>query len=104
MEIILTSEQSAVLQNEGHRDPTAAAVRRPWAPMTPEQLDALRPQNKQAAPETPPMEAKRIAYQSGVSALEGLVLRIQELEFFVAELRMNRTEMKLALAELKSKL
>jgi hypothetical protein len=73
--------------SEATYDPTAAAVRRPWAPMTPEQLDALRPQNKVTAPETPAQEARRIGYQSGVQVLEGLALRLQALEREVAELR-----------------
>jgi hypothetical protein len=69
------------------RDPTAAAVSKPWQPMTPAQLDALRPQNKVAPPETPAQEAKRVAYQSGVAALEGVILRLQAVERELAELR-----------------
>jgi hypothetical protein len=47
-------------------------------PMTPEQLDALRP--KPVSEHPVGTEAKRIAYQAGVSALEGIILRIEELE------------------------
>jgi hypothetical protein len=72
------------------RDPTFAACHRPWAPMTPEQLDAYRPKPEAAVPETPAQEAKRIAYQMGVSALEGIILRLQSLEREVAELRATK--------------
>jgi hypothetical protein len=59
-------------------DPTREAVSRPRVPMTPAQLDALRPKPKSEQPAG--SEAKRIAYQSGVTALEPLILRIEELE------------------------
>jgi hypothetical protein len=63
------------------RDPTRAACNRPWKPMSPEQLDAYRPQNRvTAAPETPAQEASRIAYETGVTGLGPLVLRIIALE------------------------
>jgi len=70
------------------RDPTRAAVSRPWSPMTPEQLDAYRPQNRaNATVETPAQQASRITYQTGITGLGPLVLRIIALEKLVAELK-----------------
>jgi hypothetical protein len=59
-------------------DPTYELTRRPRLPMTPEQLDALRPKPKAEQPVG--SEAKRIAYQAGVSALEPLILRLEQVE------------------------
>jgi hypothetical protein len=73
--------------SEATQDPTAAAVRRPWSPMTPEQLDSYRPKAAAAVPETPEQEARRISYQTGITELAPLVLRLIALEKEVAELR-----------------
>jgi len=59
-------------------DPTREAVSRPRRAMTPEQLNGYRP--KPVAEQPAGSEAKRIAYQAGVTALEPLILRIEELE------------------------
>jgi hypothetical protein len=59
-------------------DPTYELTHRPRLPMSPEQLDALRP--KPVAEQPAGSAAKRIAYQAGVTALEPLILRIEELE------------------------
>ena len=59
-------------------DPTYELTRRLRLPMTPAQLDALRPKPVSEQPVV--SEAKRIAYQAGVAALEPLILRIEELE------------------------
>jgi len=73
--------------SEAVLDPTAAAVRRPFKPMTPEQIDSYRPKPVAATPETAAQEAARIVYQTGVTGLGPLVLRIIKLEKEVAELR-----------------
>ncbi len=54
------------------------------APLTPEQLAALRPKtqvNQQAQ-----ASAKQIAYETGISALEAVVTRIEKLEQRVQKL------------------
>lgn len=66
-------------------DPTREAVSRPRLPMTPEQLESYRP--KPVVTEQPAETAKQIAYRAGVGALEGIVLRIEELERQVRELK-----------------
>lgn len=68
-------------------DPTRELVSAPKLPMTPAQLDALRPKPATATPLSDAAEAKKLAYDSGIKELEGLVLRVQALERQVAELR-----------------
>jgi hypothetical protein len=68
-------------------DPTKVATSKPWQPLSPEQIDSYRPRPVVQRAETPNEEAHRIAYQTGVSGLEPLVLRIIELERLVAELK-----------------
>jgi hypothetical protein len=60
-------------------------------PMTPEQLDALRPKPAVATPFSAAAEAKRIAYQAGVSQLEGIILRLQALEREIADLKSKQS-------------
>jgi hypothetical protein len=73
-------------------DPTREATCRPRLPMTPAQLDALRP--KPASEQPAGSEAKRIAYQAGVTALEPLILRVEELERRVLQLQNDFLELK----------
>jgi hypothetical protein len=59
-------------------DPTREAVSRKRVPMTPEQLESYRPRPVIAS--QPAETAKQIAYRAGVSALEPLILRVEQLE------------------------
>jgi len=65
-------------------DPTYELTRKPRVPMSPEQLDALRP--KPVVATSQPSTAKQMAYETGIRALEPLVLRIEALEATVREL------------------
>jgi hypothetical protein len=65
-------------------DPTREATRAPKLPMSPAQLDALRP--KPVVANQPVSEAKAIAYRSGIKEIEGLVLRIEAFEEQVRKL------------------
>lgn len=69
------------------RDPTRAATTKKWTPPTPEVLESYRPRPVVQREETPQEQARRIAYECGVSGLEPLVLRIIELEKLVGELK-----------------
>jgi hypothetical protein len=69
-------------------DPFASLVNRPRVPMTPAELDALRP--KPVVTEQPAKTAAQIAYDSGIKELEGVILRIEALERTVAELRWQK--------------
>ncbi len=66
-------------------DPTYDLVRAPKRPLTPAELEILRPLTPASAPDA--RTAKQIAYASGIREIEGLVLRIEELEHAVAELK-----------------
>jgi len=61
-------------------------------PMTPQQLNDLRP--KPVAEQTPGVTAKQIAYRAGVTALEGIILRIEALEEKVQKLQADLIEAK----------
>ena len=65
-------------------DPTYELTHSPKVPMTPEQLDAFRPQTPVAGA---PRTARQIAYASGIAEIEGVVLRIEALERELAELK-----------------
>lgn len=66
-------------------DPTYDLVRAPKRPLTPAELEILRPLTPASAPDA--RTDKQIAYASGIREIEGLVLRIEELEHAVAELK-----------------
>lgn len=61
-------------------------------PMTPTQLDELRP--KPAAQRPVASTAKQVAYQTGIRELEPLVLRIESLEALVRQLQADIVELK----------
>jgi hypothetical protein len=64
-------------------DPNYDLVRSPKMPLTPQQLEDLRP--KPAAPAPKIDEAKAIAYKTGIKDLEPVIRRIISLERTVAE-------------------
>jgi hypothetical protein len=63
-------------------DPNYDLVRSPKVPLTPQQLEDLRP--KPAAPAPKIDEAKALAYKTGIKDLEPLVRRIIFLEMHSA--------------------
>ena len=65
-------------------DPTAVLVSTPKVPMTPAQLDALRPKPVLVHEDG---SAKAIAYRAGVKELENIVLRLEALEAEVRRLK-----------------
>jgi len=66
-------------------DPTAG-LRLP-APLTPAQLDALRPQAGPVPAHAQPSTAAQIAYKTGIKELQPLAERVEALERAVAWLK-----------------
>jgi hypothetical protein len=66
-------------------DPTYDLVRSRKVPMTPEQLDALRP--KPVARTNSAPTAARAAYDCGIKGLEPILLRLEAVEKELAELK-----------------
>jgi hypothetical protein len=66
-------------------DPTKELTsRRNWAPLTPAELDALRPKKLLKGEYESP---ERFAYRAGISALSTIIYRLQLLEEQVREMR-----------------
>jgi hypothetical protein len=70
-------------------DPTRELTRKPWAPMCPEALDALRPKRLLKGQHESP---EAFAYRAGISALTTLIYRIELLEQQVRELQSTHDE------------
>ena len=66
------------------RDPTHALTRKTWTPMSPEELDALRPPRVKPGEHESPAA---LAYRCGISALESAFYRLSILEEQVEKLQ-----------------